>query len=381
MLVNSEYVFERQGLEIKTVAGIVIGRDSLGIAVHHDGLVTVVAESECGVTAAIIEFNPLPDPVRPAAENDDFFLFGRRRLVFFLVGRVEIGSEAFEFGGASIDAFINRRQFVLLAQMSDLFLCAFATQPPNTREPAVGEAHALGIAEHFGGNRFHRMLFQLKLHIVNLFELVEEPRIDGGHLCQIFYRVPLAQSVSNIRKPLRMRCDQTLSKNFGFDFFRPDSLARVQCPYAFEQSFFECAANGHHLADRFHLRTKAFIGSGEFLELPLRNFDYDIVEGRLKTGRSLASDVVCDLVERITDGQLGCDLCDGEPGGFGGQSGRARDTRVHFNHDHPSCRRMHGELNVRAAGLDADFADHCNRRIAHRLVLAVGECLRRGDSD
>src|SRR5207247_4410072 len=121
----SEYVFERQGLEKKTVAGIVIGRDSLGIAVHDDGLITVVAESECGVTAAIVEFNPLPDPVRPAAENDDFLLFGRARLVFLLLGRVEIGSEAFEFGGASIDAFINRRRFVLLAQMSYLFLCAF----------------------------------------------------------------------------------------------------------------------------------------------------------------------------------------------------------------------------------------------------------------
>src|SRR5437879_12211439 len=110
--------------------------------------------------------------------------------------------------------------------MSDLFLCALAAQPPNTREPAVGEAHALGIAEHFGGNRFHRMLFQLKLHIVNLFELVEEPRIDGGHLCQIFYRVPLAQSVSNIRKPLRMRCDQTLSKNFGFEIGRASCRER-----------------------------------------------------------------------------------------------------------------------------------------------------------
>jgi hypothetical protein len=42
---------------------------------------------------------------------------------------------------------------------------------------------------------------------------------------------------------------------------------------------------------------------------------------------------------------------------------------------------IHSKLDVRPAGLNADFANDGNRRIAHRLVLAVGECLCRGDGN
>ena len=40
-----------------------------------------------------------------------------------------------------------------------------------------------------------------------------------------------------------------------------------------------------------------------------------------------------------------------------------------------------GELDVRAAGLDADFADDPPRGVAHRLVLVVGQRLRRRHGD
>ena len=42
---------------------------------------------------------------------------------------------------------------------------------------------------------------------------------------------------------------------------------------------------------------------------------------------------------------------------------------------------MHGELNIGSAGLDADLADDRDRGIAHRLIFAIGECLRRRDGD
>ena len=43
--------------------------------------------------------------------------------------------------------------------------------------------------------------------------------------------------------------------------------------------------------------------------------------------------------------------------------------------------RMHRELDVRAAGLDLDRADHAQRRVAHVLVAAVRQRLRRRDGD
>ena len=42
---------------------------------------------------------------------------------------------------------------------------------------------------------------------------------------------------------------------------------------------------------------------------------------------------------------------------------------------------MHRKLNIRAAGLDPHFANHRNGGIAHGLIFAVGERLRRGHGD
>src|SRR5215469_14319590 len=42
---------------------------------------------------------------------------------------------------------------------------------------------------------------------------------------------------------------------------------------------------------------------------------------------------------------------------------------------------MYAELNIRSAGFDADLADHGYGRVAHGLVLAVGEGLRRRHRD
>ncbi len=43
--------------------------------------------------------------------------------------------------------------------------------------------------------------------------------------------------------------------------------------------------------------------------------------------------------------------------------------------------RVHRELDIAPARLDADLADHRDRRIAHRLILAIGERHRRRDGD
>jgi hypothetical protein len=72
-----EHVLEGQRLEVQPVGGVVVGRDRLGVAVDHDGLVAGVAQREHGVDAAVVELDALPDAVRPGAEDDD--LVGGRR--------------------------------------------------------------------------------------------------------------------------------------------------------------------------------------------------------------------------------------------------------------------------------------------------------------
>src|SRR5690606_10020690 len=57
----------------------------------------------------------------------------------------------------------------------------------------------------------------------------------------------------------------------------------------------------------------------------------------------------------------------------------ARHPRVHLDDDHPAGGRLDGELDVAAAGVDADLADDRDADVAHLLELAVGEGHRGRD--
>ena len=102
------HVFEGERLEVEAVGDVVVGRDGLGVAVHHDGVVAVLAHGHGGVHAAVVELDPLADAVGPAAEDDDALALAGQGLVLVLVGRVEVGRLGFELGGAGVDRLVDR---------------------------------------------------------------------------------------------------------------------------------------------------------------------------------------------------------------------------------------------------------------------------------
>src|SRR2546423_10238762 len=83
-------MLEGERLEIELVGDVEIGRDRLGVRVDHDRLVTLLAQSERGTYAAVIELHALPDPIRPASQNHNRLLAGPGRFAFFVVTAVEI---------------------------------------------------------------------------------------------------------------------------------------------------------------------------------------------------------------------------------------------------------------------------------------------------
>ena len=67
-----ENVLPCKRLKVQPVGSIVICAHGFWIAVHHDGLIAVFLQSERRMDAAVIELDPLSDPVRAAAQHHDF---------------------------------------------------------------------------------------------------------------------------------------------------------------------------------------------------------------------------------------------------------------------------------------------------------------------
>ena len=97
-----EDVLQRHRLEVEPVAGVVVGRDGLRVRVHEHDLVSEPAEGLRRPHAAVVELDPLADPVRARAEHDDR---SRRRLlaVAGLVREVVVGRPRLELAGAGVD--------------------------------------------------------------------------------------------------------------------------------------------------------------------------------------------------------------------------------------------------------------------------------------
>ena len=334
---------------------------------------------------AIVEFDPLADPVRTAAQDDDLLAVGDLGLAFRLgqavafIAGVHIGRFAGEFCGAGVDALIDRAHVQIVAQGEDgAFLLA-----GQFRQSRVGEAHflqpqqALTILWQAVGA--HRLL---GLH--DVFDLRQEPAVDLVGLVDFFQRHALTEGLGDLQQPVRQRLGNRRAPGVpvlaDFDLVQAGQPG-FHGPQRLLQAFAEGPADGHGLADRFHRRGQGRVGAGELLEGEARHLGDDIVDRRLEAGRRHLGDVVVQLVQRIADGQLGRDLGDREAGRLRRQGGGARDARVHLDHDQAAIVRIDRELHVRSAGVDADLAQAVDRGVAHDLVFFVGQRQRRGDGD
>ena len=272
--------------------------------------------------AAVVELDPLSDPVRARADHDDG---AARRLgngVLALVREVEVRRPRLELGRARVDGEPAGRR---------------TTSPhlgfvdaEHTGDPRVGETEALRA-------RDVAILGQLPLGFADRLELGQEVRVRAGELRQL---------VSGLAP-----------------------LERLQ------ERLREGAAEAERLADGAHLRAELTRRTGELFEVEARRLDRDVVEGRLEGSRRLARDVVRQLVERVADGEQRRQLRDREPGRLRGERRGAGDARVHLDQGELARLGLVRELHVRAAGRDADRARTRERRLAEPLELGVGERL------
>ena len=137
------HVLVRQRLEVEAVGGVVVGRDGLGVAVDHHGLVAGVAQRHGGVHAAVVELDALPDAVGPRPEDDHAGAVGGADLVLLLVGGVVVRRERLELGGAGVDRLEGRPHTVREPGRPHVR----RRRAAQVGQLGVGEAEPLGPAE------------------------------------------------------------------------------------------------------------------------------------------------------------------------------------------------------------------------------------------
>ena len=244
----------------------------------------------------------------------------------------------------------------------------------------------LRLAQQGRGER--RCVADLAADLVDQRDLVDEPRVDAARGRDLLDRATGPQGAFDDVEPAVPGHPQLiqqpgqLGRRDGEVVGGPETgrlgLHRAQ---RLAERLGEVAAERHPLADRLHRGGQLGVGAGELLEGEPRHLDHDVVQGRLERGGRLLGDVVGDLVEGVADRQLGGDLGDREAGRLAGQGAGPRHPRVHLDDDQPAGRRLDRELDVAAAGVDADRPQHVDAEVAHLLVLAVGQGHRRCDGD
>ncbi len=283
-----EHVLGGQRLEIEPVGGVVIGRNGLRVAVYHDGFKAIFGQREAGVAAAIVELDPLPDAVRPAAQDHDLLPVRRLRLVLGLaeargfVGRIHVGRDRLELGGAAVDPLEHRIDAELVAQLAHFLLAGRAghragprraagpSASPGSRPARPRHGPTARPASPGACRKAHRLEPAQSRGIVrqavggdplllgdDLGDVAQEPRIEMGDRVDFLDREAFAEGLRDLEDTVGR-----LARKRGGDLV---ALGAFELEHAVEpvepgfepaqrllHAFLEAAADRHHFADRFH---------------------------------------------------------------------------------------------------------------------------------
>src|SRR5690606_24446658 len=286
---------------------------------------------------------------------------------------------------AAVHSLEYRPDAVLVARLAHDRL-ADAEQRPDA---AVAEALALQRAQPLGLQRVEAFRGDGLLRLDEILDLREEPRIDLRELMDLVERHAETERVRDVPEPVGARHAELALELGPFllglrrAHHRRESVdADLEAAQRLLQRLLERPPDRHDLADRFHLRGQAIVRLRKLLEREARYLRDDVIDRRLEArGREPARDLVAQLVEGVADRELRRDFRDRESGRLRRERGRARHARIHLDDDEPPVLGVDRELHVRAAGVDADLAQHGDRRVAHALILLVGQRLGGRDGD
>ena len=206
--------------------------------------------------AAVVEFDALADPVRAAAEDHDLPAGRGDDLVLVAVGGVVVGRERLELGRTGVDQTVNGVDAGLLAMGAH----GSKIGRQQVRELHVGVAGLLGAAQQAGVDGRERVPLQLLLHLAELAQLVQEPRIDLRQVIDLLHGIARPEGVADEKNALSVRRAEFLLDDLVLQLFVAAVFAaaaeaprpRLERAQRLLERLLERAADGHGLADGLH---------------------------------------------------------------------------------------------------------------------------------
>ena len=269
------------------------------------------------MNAAIIELDALADAVRAATENNHFLSIARLCLAFGLsrlavgadlsglVAGIHIRGARFEFGGAGVDALIDRMDAQRGAQRPDGgFVLTGQLAQARIAESGALQRRKSGTLLRQAGNE--ERLFDGH----QFFDLFEKPWIEMAGLMNFIQFEPGAEGFRHHQQPVGTRQAEGGEQNLAVAAGAPPiDLNRTEAGDAgfhrsqrLLQRFLEAAADRHRLADGFHRSGQKRARAGEFFEREARHLGYNIIDRRLEGRRRDAGDVVVDFIQGVAHG-------------------------------------------------------------------------------
>ena len=224
-------------------------------------------------------------------------------------------------------------------------------------------------------------------HLIQQHQLIQEPRVNLGGLVQLLHGGTGQQGLLHLVDTLGGRNLSLLNQLGQLSLREVQRLERegrtllLQRTHRLLQSLSEVTAQSHSLANTLHGGGQGRVSSRELLKREARNLHDHVVEGRLEGRRGLLGDIVRNLIQGVTQRQLGRNLRNREAGSLRRERRGTRHARVHLNDDDAAGLRVNRELDVTTTGVHANLTNHVNRDVAQLLELTVGQgqCGCHGD--
>ena len=158
-----------------------------------------VAQGESGVDAAVVEFDPLPNPVGAAAENHHLVgIGGNLHRVRSVVARIVVGGVFDPADRHGVPALDDAGLGPPVAEV------AFR-QAENLGQIGVGKALLLGEFQQFERQFLALVAQDFLFARYQFLHLFQEPAVDGGTTVQFLHRRPLAQGLVEHELPFAGR--------------------------------------------------------------------------------------------------------------------------------------------------------------------------------